>query len=378
VPWPLLPPPASTRCSPTAVSGPVDTTATVSQAGFTECLELAAADPGVEAELAAALPTAATGDLTAAICAARIPVPLAAVLLDQPETVRLLPRRPGQPGAIPAYAYPESAARALGHAAAYGSWRARPAEPVAHLARLQGGRARAVIRSFLETAPPVGWLPPGPAAELLACYGIPLARARRARSRSAAARAATELGWPVVLKADVAGLVHKSDAGAVKLGLLSSADVRAAYGELAATSGDRLAGVLVQEMITGGTEVIVGATQDPVFGPVVVFGLGGVATEVLGDHITRLAPLTGANAAEMIHGIHAAALLAGYRGAPPADPAGLRDLLLRVSRLADDLPEVAELDLNPVIARPERVVTVDARIRVSPAELPDPFLRRLR
>jgi len=131
-------------------------------------------------------------------------------------------------------------------------------------------------------------------------------------------------------------------------------------------------------MITGGIETIVGIVQEPVFGPVVVFGLGGVATEVLGDRVARLAPLTGADADDLIHSIRAAPVLLGHHGGQPAaDIEALRDTLLRVSRLADDLPQVAELDLNPVIARPDGVIAVDARIRVTSHRLADPFLRQL-
>jgi acyl-CoA synthetase (NDP forming) len=132
--------------------------------------------------------------------------------------------------------------------------------------------------------------------------------------------------------------------------------------------------VLVEPMITGGVETIVGVVQEPVFGPVVVFGLGGVATDVLGDHAARLAPLTGADADDLIHSIRAARALLGP---PAADIGAVRDTLLRVSRLADDLPQVAELDLNPVIARPDGVIAVDARIRVTSHRLADPFLRQL-
>ena len=130
-------------------------------------------------------------------------------------------------------------------------------------------------------------------------------------------------------------------------------------------------------MITGGTEVIIGVVQEPIFGPLVVFGLGGVATEVLGDHAARLAPLTTADADDLIHSIRAAPLLLGRRRQPPADIAALQDALLRISRLADDLPQVAELDLNPVIARPDGVTAVDARIRVTSHGTADPFLRQL-
>jgi acyl-CoA synthetase (NDP forming) len=182
----------------------------------------------------------------------------------------------------------------------------------------------------------------------------------------------------VVLKAEPGGLVHKTEAGAVKLGLHGEQEVRAAYRELAARFGPGLGGVLVQPMLTGGVEVLVGVVQEPVFGPLVVFGLGGVATEVLGDHAARLTPLTDTDADELIHSVRAAPLLFGHRRTPPVNTAALADVLLRVSRLADDLHEVAELDLNPVIATQDGVHAVDARIRVVPARPGDPFLRRLR
>src|SRR5262249_38802252 len=163
-------------------------------------------------------------------------------------------------------------------------------------------------------------------------------------------QAAAGFGGPVVLKAEAAGLVHKTEAGAVKLGLHGEAEVRAAYQELASTFGARLTGVLVEPMLSGGVEVLVGVIQGPVFGPLVVFGLGGVATEVLGDHAARLTPLTDADADDLIHDVHAAPLLLGHRGTAPVNTAALADVLLRVSRLADDLPEGPELDPNPVIA----------------------------
>ena len=201
---------------------------------------------------------------------------------------------------------------------------------------------------------------------------------RTATSAAEAVAAAAAFGGPAVLKAEVAGLVHKSDAGAVKLDLHGENEVRAAYDELAATFGDKLDRVLVQPMLGGGVEVLVGVVQEPVFGPLVVFGLGGVATEVLGDHAARLTPLTDADADRMIRDVHAAPLLFGHRGSPAVDTAALADVLLRVSRLADEIPEIAELDLNPVIARPDGVQAVDARIRIAPAHPQDPFLRRLR
>ena len=131
-------------------------------------------------------------------------------------------------------------------------------------------------------------------------------------------------------------------------------------------------------MIGDGTEVIVGVADDHLFGPLVVFGLGGVATEVLADHAARLTPLTDTDADTLIRSIKAAPLLLGHRGTPPADVEALRGLLLRVSRLADDLPEITDLDLNPVIVRPDGVFVVDARVKVAPYQPHDPFLRRLR
>jgi acyl-CoA synthetase (NDP forming) len=131
-------------------------------------------------------------------------------------------------------------------------------------------------------------------------------------------------------------------------------------------------------MLADGVETLVGVVQEPVFGPLVVFGLGGVATDVLGDRAARLTPLTDLDADALIHEVRAAPLLFGHRGSAAVDTEGLADMLLRVSRLADDIPEIAELDLNPVIARPDGVTAVDVRIRISPAEPADPFLRQLR
>ncbi len=392
----LLPPAA-------AVAGPVDTTAAVGQDPFRACLEEVAADDGVDAVLAVTVPTA-IADPAQALATVRVTKPLVAAVLDQQPAVRLVPQddrawsagggdpmgqQAGDPGrrgvglpagrrAIPAYAYPEGAARALGHAAAYHAWRERQRGQVPDLSGLRTADARAQVAAFLEASPAGGWLPPAAVSDLLACYRIPLVPTRQAASEQEAVRVAAGLGGPVVLKAEVAGLVHKTEAGAVKLDLHGEQEVRRAYRELAATFGTGLAGVLVQPMLTGGVEVLVGVVQEPVFGPLVVFGLGGVATEVLGDHAARLTPLTDADADDLIHGVHATPLLFGHRGTPPVDTAALTDVLLRVSRLADDLHEVAELDLNPVIATPNGAHAVDARIRVGPARPWDPYLRRLR
>jgi acyl-CoA synthetase (NDP forming)/GNAT superfamily N-acetyltransferase len=366
-----------------AVAGPVDTTAAVGGEPFRACLEEVAADDGVDALLVVTVPTAIAG-LTQAISAAMVAKPMAAALLDQAQTVRLIPGVAAgtpdadRPAAIPAYAYPEGAARALGHAAAYHVWRGRQRGQVPGLDGLRTADARAQIAAFLAASPEGGWLPAAAVSDLLACYQIPLVPSRLAVGEQQAVDAAAEFGRAVVLKAQAAGLVHKTEAGAVKLGLHGEQEVRAAYQELTATFGARLTGVLVQPMLTGGVEVLAGVVQEPVFGPLVVFGLGGVATEVLGDHAARLTPLTDADADDLIHGVHAAPLLFGHRDTPLVDTGALAGVLLRVSRLADEIPEVTELDLNPVIASHDGVQAVDARVQVSPAQPRDPFLRRLR
>jgi acyl-CoA synthetase (NDP forming)/GNAT superfamily N-acetyltransferase len=357
--------------------GPVDTTAAISAETFRQCLELLAEDDEVDAMIALVLPTAATGDLVTAIQQADVSIPLAAVALDQPDSVRLLPRTDGA-GQIPAYGYPEAAAAAMARAARYGAWRTEPQGQVPSFPDINNEDARTLVRGFLHTTLGGGWLPPDQTAELLRCYGVPLVELTGAASEDKAVEAFRTAAGPVVLKADVPGLLHKTDAGAVELDLRTEAEVRAAYRGLTERFGARQRRVLVQPMIAGGTEVIVGVTDDHMFGPLVVFGLGGVTTEVLADHAARLTPLTDIDADQLIGSIRSAPLLRGYRGQPAADLGALRGLLLRVSRLADDLPEVTELDLNPVIARPDGAFVVDARIKVTPYRPQDPFLRKLR
>jgi acyl-CoA synthetase (NDP forming)/RimJ/RimL family protein N-acetyltransferase len=350
------------------VTGPVDTTAAVSAEDFRRCLELLAADDGVDAMIALVLPTGASGDLIAAIQAADVGVPLAAVELDQAESVRLISRPAG--GQIPVYDVPEAAAAALAHAARYGAWRTGPHGRVPGFSDVRAADARALVTGFLHREADGGWLPPDKTADLLHCYGIWLVDAEPAGDEDEAVRAAAAVSGPVVLKAEVPDLVPGADAGAVELDLHTEAEVRAAYRRLADRFGRRLSRVLVQPMVTGGTEVRIGVTDDRVFGPLVVFGPG--------DHAARLTPLTDTDADALIRSARAAPRLLGQGGAPATDLDTLRELLLRVSRLADDLPEVTELDLRPVIAKPHGVFAMDARIKVAPCQPQDPFLRRLR
>jgi acyl-CoA synthetase (NDP forming)/GNAT superfamily N-acetyltransferase len=357
-----------------AAGGPVDTTAAISAESFQQCLELLAADDEVDAMIALVLPTAATGDLVTAIQQADVGVPLAAVVLDQPDSVRLLPRTDSA-GQIPAYGYPEAAAAAMARAARYGSWRTEPRGQVPSFPDISAEDGRTLVRGFLRATPDGGWMPPDQTAELLRSYGIPLVELTGADNEDEAVEAFRAAAGPVVLKADVPGLIHKAEAGGVQLDLRTEAEVRAAYRRLTERFGQRQRQILVQPLIAGGTEVIIGVTDDHVFGPLVVFGLGGAATA---DHSARLTPLTDTDADQLIGSIRSAPLLSGHQGQPTADVGALRDLLLRVSWLADDLPEVTELGLNPVIARPDGAFVVDARINVTPYRAQDPFLRKLR
>src|SRR5207248_8079995 len=175
-----------------------------------------------------------------------------------------------------------------------------------------------------------------------------------------AVAAAVELGFPVVVKSAAAG-AHKTESGGVALGLGDLLAVRAAAERIGTP-------VLVQSMVQGGAELLAGVVQDPVFGPLVAFGPGGVLAELIGEAQFRIAPLTDVDAAELVLTGKAGTLVRGFRGAPPADAAALEDLVHRLARLAEDVPQVAELDLNPVLALPDGCVAVDARVRLRPPE----------
>ena len=363
--------------SAATVAGPVDTTAGVAPGIFRRCLELVGADPGVDAVLALTATTAA-GDLVPELCAARLPVPVAAAVMDQPEAVRLLPGPDEDSPAVPAYAYPESAARALSHAARYGAWRAASPGSIPDLPGVDRDRASELVAGYLARTPGGGWLSRAQTAELFSCYGVRLVDSVTATAEEDVVTAAARFGAPVALKADVPDLVvRRSGAGAVLLDLHGADEVRRGYRSLRETFGDRMAGVIVQPMITGGAEVKITVLEEQLFGPLVLFGLADAAADVLADRAARLAPLTGSDAEDMIGSVRAAPLLLGQAGAPAADLASLKDMLLRVSQLAEDLPQVAELDLSPVVARPDGAVAVTGVIRVQAAQPADSYLRRL-
>ena len=206
--------------------------------------------------------------------------------------------------------------------------------------------------------------------QLLEEAGVPTARARLATSRDAAVQAAREIGFPVVLKVVSPQITHKTDVGGVKLDLKSPEEVAAAFDEIMAAArraapDATVDGVSVQQMARPGIEVIVGVSTDPQFGPVIMFGLGGVLVEVLKDVSFRIIPIAPRDARQMIREIKGFPLLEGYRGQDPADLAALESLLLRVSGFVEQQPEVSELDLNPVFAYKDGALAVDARIVLS-------------
>jgi acyl-CoA synthetase (NDP forming) len=198
----------------------------------------------------------------------------------------------------------------------------------------------------------------------------------RADTADAAVTAAEQVGMPVVIKAAAGQVLHRTDLGAVKLNLVSAAEIRQAVESIKATCGADCP-VVVQPMLKGGVETAIGIVNDTTVGPITMFALGGVATDLLADRSFRLPPLDRAGVREQIKSLRASALLFGYRGAAPVDLASLEDLLLRVGQLATDLPELVELDLNPVLAMPDGALAVDVKVRLAPAVADDPYQRRL-
>ncbi len=345
-----------------SVANPVDMLGGATAATYAEALPRLLADPQVDAAIVLFVPTvtASADDVAVAVAdasaAADSGKPVLAVVMTSSGIPAALRRRGGH---VAAFSYPESAARALGHAAARAEWLRRPygSIPVPEGIDRQGGER------ILERALAAGddtWLGPGETRELLQAYGIVVVEERLAGSPDEAAAYAREVGFPVVVKTATPG-AHKTETGGVALDLQDDEAVRVA--------AERIGGpMLVQPMVQRGVELLTGLIQDPVFGPLVAFGPGGVLAELIGEAGFRIAPLTDVDAEELVTGGKAGRLVSGFRGAPAADVAALSDLVQRLARLGEDLPAVAELDLNPVLAGPNGYVAVDARIRVRRSE----------
>lgn len=254
---------------------------------------------------------------------------------------------------VAAFAYPESAARALARAAERAEWLRRPQGGLPQLEGIDSAVARDVAVAAGER-----WLTSEEVRRMCDAYGLPLVAERQAATVDDAVAAAGAVGFPVVVKTAVAG-VHKTERGGVALDLNDADAVR----DAAARIGPPL---LVQPFLRDGVELLIGAIQDPVFGPLVALGPGGTFAELIGDAGFRLVPVTDVDADELVRSGKAGRLIAGFRGRPAADASIVADVVLRVARLVDDVPEIAELDLNPVLAGPDGCVAVDARIRVAP------------
>lgn len=358
-----------------SVNNPIDMIASADAQAYRQVVETMLRDPDYHAVLVIFIPVglAETDKIAAAIREAVIAARRDGI--DKPVLANFLGGQGLRPEFaidgenIPLYSFPESAARALGRVWEYAAWRREPLGVIPELSNIDLEAARRLVRAKREAGG--GWLLPDEIEALLRAFGLPVAPAKLARTPEEAVSAAERFGYPVVVKLASKTLVHKSEWGGVKVDLRDAKAVRAACeairarleaaGELAA-----LDGYLVQPMISGGVELMVGMSGDPLFGPLIGFGLGGIHVEVLRDVVFRITPLTDKDADEMIRSIRGYKLLTGYRGAPEADIPAIRELLLRVSELVEMLPEIAELDLNPLKALPpgEGCVILDARVRI--------------
>ena len=360
----LLPPEASIR-------NPVDMIAAATADQYREAISLVGRDPNVDAIVVIFIPPLVTrsDDVARAI------VDGAHALGGSKPILSVFMQARGVPAAlrsdrahIPSYAFPENAAIALARAASYRAWRETPPTSPARFDDVRREEARALLDAAIARGDE--WLSASDVWSLLACYGLPTLPQCSAITPDEVERAATSLvtsGGKLALKAVAPGLVHKTDVGAVQLNLAPQ-EMRAAA--IAMTQRLRAAGhdvteFIVQPMAAPGVEMIVGVVHDPQFGPVVACGAGGALVELLADVSLRLAPLSARDADEMLHELKSFKRLVGYRGSAPTDVPALEDAVLRVSAMADALPQIAELDLNPILVHERGVTIVDARVRLT-------------
>jgi acetyltransferase len=360
---PLFPEEASIR-------NPVDMIASAQPPNYRQALEIILADPGVDAAVAVFVPPfgvsqKAVADAIVGAVRNRRDKAVVAVLMGR--TGLSEGRAELHTVGVPAFVFPESAARALAALCRYQEWLARPSDDAAPLA-VDRARAARVIAD--ARAGGREQLHQSEALALCAAYGIPTVQARPAHSPDEAASVAAALGFPVVMKVISPDIVHKSDVGGVALGIEDATQARAAYDVMLRDVRRRapdatIEGVLVQRMVRGGLETIVGVSHDRLFGPLVMFGLGGIYVEALRDVVFRVAPIGQLDAQDMLDGIRGTQILAGMRGRAGANRPALAEVLRRVSQLAADFTEIAELDINPLLAFEDRVVAVDARVRLA-------------
>ncbi|ADG74591.1 GCN5-related N-acetyltransferase [Cellulomonas flavigena DSM 20109] len=293
----------------------------------------------------------------------------------------------GRERTVPAYAAPEDAALALGHAARYAAWRAadrgRPVHPEGVDTRAAGRLvARALAASGATDGEPVA-LEPAQAAELLRAAGVDVWASVRVHDADEAVAAADRLGWPVAVKTTVPALRHRADLGGVRLDVADADELRADVAGILALAGEHDPGpgvppLEVQAMAPHGVACVVRSSEDPLFGPVISFGLGGDASDLLGDVTYGVPPLTDVDVAELVRTPRAAPRMFGYRGLPALDVTALEDLVARVSVLADALPDVRSLELNPVVVSPQGLAVLGAYASVAPADRADAARRLAR
>jgi len=356
------------------LNNPLDMTAGASAEEYNGVLKVLAADRGIDAVLTMFVPPIVTDTSEIENTISHIaPLfwrqgkPLLACFLGQ----RGIKSKLGSRGKfVPCFSFPEEAITALTRASEYAEIKKRPRGKIPVLRGLKHQCAKQIVRGAMTKSMerPL-WLTPQEIADLLDCYGIRYAQTPFASSADEAAEVAAKADFPVAVKLASATITHKTDVGGVILDVDSESGVKKAYNtirkRLAAIGREQeMEGVTVQHMVEGGIETIVGVTQDPTFGPLIMFGSGGVYAELTKDVAVRLQPLTDRDAAEMIRSVKMAPLFNGFRGMPASDIASVEDLLLRLSALVEDVPQLAELDFNPVKVMPEGegYWIIDARI----------------
>lgn len=360
-----------------SLANPIDMTAEASAEDYRRALEVLAMDEGVDNVVVIFIPPIVVQP-EAAAQAIREALPkfreLGKPLLASFMSARGAPAELGtvKDGYVPCFTFPESTGTALAHAYEYSEWLRKAKGVIPDLPGIDAAAARKVMDDVIETLlAQGGWLDPISISKLLEAYGIPAAPVREARTAMDAVEAASEIGYPVAVKLSSATLTHKTDVGGVKLDLRTADEVEQAFRKIEqklASLGraEEMQGVTVQKMVHGGIECIIGVTQDPSFGPLVLFGTGGIYTELFQDVTFRIHPLTDVDAHDMVHSVKVARILQGWRRSKVYDVRAVEDVLLRVSAMVDDLPEIAEIDLNPVKAMEQGkgCIVVDARIRL--------------
>ena len=273
---------------------------------------------------------------------------------------------------IPAYLFPESVARVFAKVESYSAWKRKPAGVIYDFKDMSIADSRAICAAAIKQRGP-GWLTTSEIRSLLNAIGVIVPKGGVALSEQEAVEIAQAIGYPVAVKLASHTITHKSEIGGVHLNLNTNEEVISAFQQICKQvtqlhSEKDMDGVLVQPMLTQGVEVIIGMTEDALFGPLLGFGLGGIFVEILKDMVFRIAPLTDIDVSEMVKNIKGYKLLKGYRGHKPADEDSIQELLLRISRLVEQVPEISEIDLNPIIVMPpgEGCRVVDARIHVRP------------